>query len=363
VAGAAGLQGCRSGRFLPYLLCLCVVVVPSSVFKRIIMHRPRTSGRGFTLIELLVVISIIAVLIALLLPAVQQAREAARRTQCRNNLKQIGLALHNYENSYRVFPYGSASRFPFGRANESAFNWRVFISPFLDQATVFNSVSSMFGSTDRGAGFVAGRAQILALPEQLIIQRVWGCPSDPVSGIPFVPYYNDPDNVASSPAAPTNYMGSAGPLAPFSDVASCNLCGITGTICPCERDGYHYGPSGKCPGMFSMYGHRLAFKDIPDGSSNTLFVGESTILPTGGTRGNRYAAWMGLWQCSTTTAGINWPGRGNSWRGGSGFSSHHVGGAHFLLVDGSVRFLSDSTNLMLFGQLGTRDGGETLGEF
>jgi prepilin-type processing-associated H-X9-DG protein len=115
--------------------------------------------------------------------------------------------------------------------------------------------------------------------------------------------------------------------------------------------------------MFSMYPHRLEFRDVKDGTSNTLFVGESTILPKGGTRGNRYAAWMGLWQCSTTTAGVNWPNRGNSWRGGSGFSSHHPGGASFLLVDGSVRFVGETIELMLFGHLGTRSGDEVIGEY
>lgn len=333
------------------------------------MKRDSISGKsvprrsGFTLVELLVVIAVISLLLALLLPAIQRAREAARRIQCRNNLKQIGLALHMYESSHSVFPYGAASRFPFGLQRECAFNWRAFLLPYLEQISLYSEISPYFGATDRGAGTIAGRQVVTSLPAHRTRLSVYVCPSDPEGSTDFVPYYNDADSVAASPSGPASYMGSAGPLAPFNDADSCNLCGPNEAKCPCITDGWHFGPSGIQPGMFSMYPKRIGFRDVPDGSANTLFVGESTILPNGGLTGNRHAAWLGLWNCSSTTSGINWKDRGNSWKGGSGFSSFHDGGAQFLFVDGSVRLIGDSVDLAVLGHVGSRAGAENIGEF
>ena len=113
------------------------------------MSRLSRRTSGFTLIELLVVIAIIAILIALLLPAVQQAREAARRTQCNNHLKQIGLALHNYHDSLLVFPWGGSYGADFvngSNTGASGFNWRVFILPYMDQAPLYNKLSGYFST-------------------------------------------------------------------------------------------------------------------------------------------------------------------------------------------------------------------------
>src|SRR5262249_49844347 len=106
---------------------------------------------GFTLIELLVVIAIIGVLIALLLPAIQQAREAARRSNCSNNLKQIGLALHNYLDVQRVFPYGGNPRYYYGNSSEMSWNWRVFILPYLDQAGLYD-IAMNFDANTQASG-------------------------------------------------------------------------------------------------------------------------------------------------------------------------------------------------------------------
>ena len=141
----------------------------------------RHLSRGFTLIELLVVIAIIAILIALLLPAVQQAREAARRTQCRNNLKQIGLALHNYHDTFRLFPPGVIRD---GQNNSEAWGWTVFILPFLEQANLYNQLDP---DTYRLRDLLAGLNPTYPAPtaNAAILQNplsVFICPSDPNSG-------------------------------------------------------------------------------------------------------------------------------------------------------------------------------------
>ena len=147
---------------------------------------PQTPKRGFTLIELLVVIAIIAVLIALLLPAVQQAREAARRSQCKNNMKQVGLAFHNYHDTMRVFPYGVAWN--------DAPNWRVMLMPYLDQAPLYNSLGGVktgngFWSHSPGSGATIGYGSSNDAIRNLVL-NVYACPSSTLpqlTGVALVP--------------------------------------------------------------------------------------------------------------------------------------------------------------------------------
>jgi len=137
--------------------------------------------RGFTLIELLVVIAIIAILIALLLPAVQQAREAARRSQCKNNMKQIGLALHNYHGTHRIFPSirmldlkqyaGSCTA---GWQRPGGFSWRVMLLPFLDQGTIYNQINW----DDHLIGTSCGGTNSFAVADKTVLPAFL-CPSDP----------------------------------------------------------------------------------------------------------------------------------------------------------------------------------------
>ncbi|QDT41740.1 putative major pilin subunit [Gimesia alba] len=305
--------------------------------------------RAFTLIELLVVIAIIAILIALLLPAVQQAREAARRSTCKNNLKQIGLALHNYHDVFRTFPYGGSAIY-WNAAGENAFNWRVMILPYLDQAPLYNEMSPYFGSYSNTtmAGLTHFHEQVIA---------VYQCPSEPGSGIRSG-LASDEDNGLGfvTTAAVSSYNGSSGPT---SSTTNCFLC--ASNVCLCHDGGNHFGSDNKVEGIMANNARGAKIRDITDGTSNTLGVGEVTQINNG--LGNHYAQWDGIWAVSSTTTGINWVGRGATWASGHGFASNHVGGAHFLMCDGAVRFISENLDLATFGFLGGKADGNVIGEF
>ncbi|WP_437227341.1 DUF1559 domain-containing protein [Planctomicrobium sp. SH661] len=317
--------------------------------------------RGFTLIELLVVIAIIAVLIALLLPAVQQAREAARRSQCKNNLKQLGLALHNYHDNHNVFPYGSSPGYPSGMSAQQildaggtpkmGYNWRVFILPYMDQAPLYSVLAAVNNSN-----YVA----VETLAEQRTVIATLICPSEPAPSVASN-FSGDGDLVSSTTAALASYRGSAGPASTHAiDAYGCGYC-VDNTTCLCTNRGEnHVAPTGNGPGMFHHRADKIGMRHVTDGTSNTLMLGEGTFLgPNGGTN---FAQWMGTWALASTVNGINMP-NASAYYNGSGFRSYHTGGAQFAMVDGSVRFINNNVNLMTLSSLGTKAGGEVLSEF
>ena len=230
------------------------------------MSYPR-ARRGFTLIELLVVIAIIAILIALLLPAVQQAREAARRASCKNNLKQIGLALHNYHDVYAGFPSGWIG-VTNGRSNvlgESGFAWGTMILPYLDQAPLYRRFN--FSSP------------LDASPNRTLVNQhltVYQCPSDPKPES-----FQTPDRNGNQ-----------------IQMATANYAGVFGTV---ELDNCYTSPAGTPPvsaqgqclsdGVF-YHNSAVKIRDIIDGASNTLIVGERTTF-LDPVNGPFYGTWSG----------------------------------------------------------------------
>ena len=306
-------------------------------------------------------IAIIAVLIALLLPAVQQAREAARRTQCKNNLKQIGLALHNYHDAYNLFPYSSS----YQGSNElgiPAHTWVEFVLPFIDQAPLYSQIDFTRHSNDpaRNLGLFGNkRFPFISCPSNAKAESL------KTAGDTNFCYYNNPSDPAdlwSQPIQGLYYTLSAGSIVP--DYVAPD-CGCENCYCHTESVAIHtwnYAHrSGKHPGLFNRGITRPAIRDVTDGTSNTLMAGEHNA---------EEHSWGGAFSPNFpvffTGQKINSPSRSGNlneyWKNG-GASSKHVGGAQFMLTDGAVRFISENISQAVYSALGDKADGVVVGEF
>jgi prepilin-type N-terminal cleavage/methylation domain-containing protein len=299
----------------------------------------RTSGRrAFTLIELLVVIAIIAVLIALLLPAVQQAREAARRTQCKNNLKQIGLALHNYHDNFLMLPAGTVARYDVASTTFYGFGWTwtAKILPYIDQAPLYNQCNPTMGG-DAGVS----TDPIPSLAGKTILPA-FRCPSQPNGDLNF----GGQGGYQSS-----NYNGNIG-----TNVYNAGDCDGANPIC-IRLDGIFFVNS------------TVGFRDVTDGVSTTFFALEvQTSLATGMPGGDRHYNFSAgadgnppsdpaeYLIGTETNDPIN---SGNDEAAGS----FHVGGTHSLLGDGTVRFLSENIDMTMYRRLSTRAKNDVINGF
>jgi len=293
------------------------------------MRRQRRA-RGFTLIELLVVIAIIAVLISLILPAVQNAREAARRSQCKNNMKQIGLALQNYHENHRVFPMGSGLQ-----SGAGAWGYITYMLPQLDLANVYNVIDFDNPSCCNEVLAMQNATPPVVDPTSQPY-RVLICPTDPQGGV--ILNHGSPNAYPCGDLYPGNYLGVSGKQ-DFSCAGTTTGKGV----------------------LFSL--SSIKFKHIHDGASNTLMVGER------GLPNDRVWGWLicGGTECEhyiSAERGLS-PGLDGPYTSGivERFWSWHEGGAHFLLADGSVHFISNNVDYQVYVDLSTRDGGETHGEF
>jgi prepilin-type N-terminal cleavage/methylation domain-containing protein len=307
-----------------------------------LFHHSRGRSRpGFTLIELLVVIAIIAILIALLLPAVQQAREAARRTQCKNNLKQIGIALHNYVDTHRVFPPGwiAVDEFGIPSAHEgtSGVGWAAMILPQMEQTNLYRLFNPNLPLTDPvNAPFL--RAQMPA----------YKCPSDPQPE--SFPIHEEGGGSVITELPIANYIASFG----TDELDGCenapgDLPVMANGIC-------------KSNGIFHHLS-RTRIADITDGTTNTIMTGERRTE----IKLDWYSTWPGMIAegeeafqrvCGSSDHVPNDPAAHFD-----DFSSKHTGGAQFCLGDGSVRFVSENIDRGVYQSLATIQGGEVIGDF
>jgi len=310
----------------------------------------RTRHCGFTLIELLVVIAIIAILIALLLPAVQQAREAARRTQCRNNLKQIGLALHNYHDVYKLFPPGQTgcqlwvTSCPEGQC--ANWGWAAHILPMLDQAPLFNAIV-----ITQPLNFSVNTPAILQQMQQPL--TAFRCPSDtgpPTNTEQRVPSNNpasntDCTNPGCQPLAVSNYVAAnhSWILNRGDNVTD----PVTGAV------DWWNGTFGRNQQLGSGTGARakpqIAVGDIQDGTSNTVAIGERAYFLKSVTQGAGVVFGANGDTANHNKQGLIYNHGAGAWKINDtctdcrrGFSSMHVGGAHFLMNDGAVKFISEN---------------------
>jgi len=327
--------------------------------------RETRPGWGFTLVELLVVIAIIGVLVALLLPAVQAAREAARRTQCNNNLKQLGIALHNYHDVMGQFPTGTFNCNPdnpgtgscgggFGYIWEAGAHRKgsvlVKLLPYVEQGALFDKIDFRLDAEAQLASQGFGRGEI----------KMYRCPSDTYTG---------------ASVGQSNYAPSIGNQA---------MPGQGGGCASYPGNDFGQGPVGhgstesssQTSGCFSRYSFSSRFADIVDGTSNVIAMGE--IRPFCGD--HHRGGWMNanaLW--TATTAPINFPTcpgekQGTSsgsftcyhfanWQTSQGFKSRHPGGAQFVFADGSVHFLPQTITYLTYQRLGDRRDGQPVGNY
>ena len=301
--------------------------------------RPASSPRGFTLVELLVVIAINAMLVTLLLPAVQAARESARRAQCMNNLRNIGLAVQNFHSAQGKLPSSHRFETQPDSKNRSGRGWITMILPFMEEQPKYDLLEPFFdghfgGNTGINAPEVA---HIIATPIS-----IFRCPS------------------ASTPDTSTKQYQWTG-----KDVAVTNYKGVIGNT---KMGGQgvgtpdcHRGPD--CRGLFWRFSYlrTIRFKNISDGLSKTFLAGED--LP----RYNYHSAlYYGNGDYSSTHFPLNVkpiPPNPADWPLSMTFRSDHPGGAYFALLDGTVAFINDGIDFDTYRYLSTRNGGELVTSF
>jgi prepilin-type N-terminal cleavage/methylation domain-containing protein/prepilin-type processing-associated H-X9-DG protein len=363
-----------------------------SIFREMVMRKRRA---GFTLVELLVVIAIIGVLVALLLPAVQAAREAARRMQCSNNLKQYGLAIHNYHDTYQMFPLSHTGN---GNGIPPVLGWQVRILPYMEQGTVYDKIDF---NLDMRRRFLPGMPGIIMWA---VSPAYTHCPSDSFPHI--LPSAPVPTNTGTGHRAQCNYGGSLGSQSVDGPVvSSCHPFKVFEQQLPGGNPRFGVNDNKmQVSGIFSFGRSSIKIGDVTDGTSNTLMVGE--VLPGcqwingGSPLGNpsggdsQAGTWINPWlnlgsigQGVSTITPINefttcWymgpsrkisdpacadphnPANGGRMQYAYGFKSRHPGGVMMTLADGSVRFVSQTINhAQTWQALGGRSDGVPVGDF
>jgi len=321
---------------------------------------------GFTLVELLVVIAIIGVLIALLLPAVQQAREAARRMSCNNNLKNLVLGLHNHHDTYGQLPHGGFD----GGSSEESWGWGAYILPFIEQTSLYDRL----GVADQTLTDALNDTSGTPSPRELTQTKldIFICPSDPGGHLM--------DGGQMNGGTGRHFNGNSSVNSDFR-VAKSNYIGVCGMF-----DVDHRKNNG-----LLFRGSEIRFADIVDGTSNTFLLGERNLYCAqgawvgnrnpggGGSQGNDYTH-------GRITQPLNEPDNATH-HCVEGFASEHPGGGLFAYADGSVHFISDTidyniagidpndqaadddppnfnaNNLGTYQRLGVRDDGQPIGEY
>ncbi|MBI3866212.1 MAG: DUF1559 domain-containing protein [Planctomycetia bacterium] len=313
--------------------------------------------RGFTLIELLVVIAIIAVLVSLLLPAVQQAREAARRSQCKNNLKQFGLAMHSYADAHTRLPLALQSTL-------SNISVHAFLLPYLEQTTVYNMVNFSVNYNN------AANATVLAQEIPLFM-----CPTNPTAPVPVgwagTAYRANqggllPNSEPSTVVGATNY-GMEPPNGPFRPGKALRFAdiqdGMSNTCAFSEHPLSDFNQAISSPYDTFRPG---TYPATPDESVQMCNAIDPTNLSFQGVS-NVGAPWLQAYHSTTFYFHVAPPnGRSCMWppqRIATTAASMHTGGVNVTMCDGSVRFISSSINLGTWRALGSIKGGEALGEF
>lgn len=343
---------------------------------------PRTRKRhrkpGFTLIELLVVIAIIAILVALLLPAVQQAREAARRAQCKNNLKQLGIAMHNYHETHGQFPQNQGRFTNLGNPNQRPeWSWIVMALPYMDQAPLYEQIE-----LDNQIGVDRDASNIGAANQQASRTVLSGliCPSNAMDALRPGQTNGGYRWRNTATKAGTDYVGNLGHIwggwkdcGAVPDNLIPNGLGVRGSNPGTPWvNGERINEQVNVNGVFK-YNGATKIRDILDGTSNTIAAFENMHYRGGNgsnfdKRHSSYSAWITpLGAVHNFRNPIN--NENPAWMQGANDlrceapSSQHPGGIHILLADGSTRFINETIDHFARYKLAVRDDGEVIGEF
>jgi prepilin-type N-terminal cleavage/methylation domain-containing protein/prepilin-type processing-associated H-X9-DG protein len=358
----------------------------------------KRSSQAFTLVELLVVIAIIGILVALLLPAIQAAREAARRSQCTNHLKQLGVAILNHESAKKRFPRNEqvVTKLPGGTLERRDLaSHLVMVTPYLEEANLYGKIN-----LDPAAPLVPGEQDVGGVKLKELPVSVFMCPTDEKTGLQTADGLVALASIRTGPVAVTSYAGSIGSQI-MQSYASCNMrarnivpdgggkydldndgedwFNVTSTMNPpCNAAGKgNIRSDCAAPkfisGVFARSNWAASMREIEDGTSNTIAMGE--ILPS--SSGFQWVSgWTkseGLW--FATTAPLNYltdpaqvktvpPVRCRDWENdfnvAMGFKSRHTGGVNFVFCDGSVHFLQDDIDYTTYQRLGARNDGEPV---
>jgi prepilin-type N-terminal cleavage/methylation domain-containing protein len=328
------------------------------------MTGKRPTSQAFTLVELLVVIAIIGILVALLLPAVQAAREAARRAQCVNNIRQLGIAIQNFHDTYKRQPQYHAVILPTPTSDYAASAgyqwagpiWSVLVLPFMEEQALYDAFNKKV---------TMNHVDNAKWVQQVVSGFV--CPSNETASRPVFTDRTDIAGINPKTALGLYYAVSAGPVEPDT----CSFCptppGNTAPTPPaspnsnycCQGNGYGTNnPTDNAPGMFGRSNGIRKFKGVTDGLSHTFLIGET--MPEQcvyqGTFGPNFALATTHIPLNTfktcLTTGCHYYG--------CGFKSAHPGGAHFVMADASAQFIPESIDYQVYNALGTRAGAETV---
>ncbi len=299
----------------------------------------RERRRGFTLVELLVVIAIIGILIALLLPAVQAAREAARRMNCSNHMKQLALAVHNYHDTFRVFPPG-------GRSDSNQLTWCVATLPYIEQKPLYDQFDFRVNGFGNHLVHALNRIDTFLCPSSKQERNIYDTATNPSTGATEYPYT-------------THYYGVMGPKGTIPQFGS----GTTSTT-------QYLVDTTSAPGFgdFALQGllgrdTKKAMRDVTDGTSNTFLFGEISW-----NNANCYRAWVrgcagaASAPCKNVKYGINvmkYLTSDLTTFNDVSFGSQHPGGCHFAMADGSVMFVQESIDMDIYRASASCNGGET----